>query len=76
LRQLFIPIKFIFNLFWIFPIYIIFPKLSNILFQNKHYKLKEDLTAEDFKNIHLDWQQHAQKFQVSADILPVSLPKN
>ena len=67
MRQLFIPIKFIFNLLWIVPIYIIYPRLFHILFQNKHYKLKEDLTTEDLKNIHLDWQQYAQKFQVADD---------
>jgi len=67
LKQLFTPIKFIFNLIIILFIYVIFPRLFHILFQNKHYKLKKYLTTEDLKNIHLDWQQHAQKFQVSAD---------
>ena len=50
-------------------IYLISPKLFHLLFQNKHYKLKEDLTEKDIQDIHLDWEQHAQKFQIENDYI-------
>ncbi|WP_304542898.1 hypothetical protein [Sulfurimonas microaerophilic] len=62
-----IIIKFIIWFPIIMLVFIFSSKLFELLFQNKHYKLKEDLTSEDGESIREEWQNFLQKYTVQED---------
>lgn len=65
-------ITFIFNilkniLIWFLfflPMKLLFPSLYNLLFQNKHYKLKENITESDDKEIQDKWLSFIEQHNV------------
>ncbi|EDZ61327.1 hypothetical protein SMGD1_2531 [Sulfurimonas gotlandica GD1] len=59
-----VSLRFIVFLPIIIIISIISTSLFNIFFQNKHYKLKEDINEEDTKEIKDKWLSSANKYNV------------